>query len=152
MPVRLLLCALALLSLDAWGHGLAPSRLEAPSGSEYVAYRFTAYNLYKEAQDFDVECFKEDFDHRVECRSIPVNFWVPANGHRTIKVQISTGGNDGVYLACTIQAQPQGIIQTRVCARIGVGVSAGLPADSHRKRNAAPSPAVPAGAGSHKGG
>ena len=150
MPVILL--ALALFSMPSWGHGLSPSRLEAPSGSQYVAYRFTAYNLYKEAQDFDVECFKEDFDHRVECKSIPVNFWVPANGHRMIKIQINTGGNDGVYLACTIQAEPQGIIQTRVCARIGVGVSAALPADSHRKRNAAPSPAVPAGAGSHKGG
>lgn len=93
--------------------------------------------MYKQSQDFDVECFRENFDKRIECRSIPANFWIPANGHRLVKIQIPTGGEDGVYLACTIQAQPDGIIQTRVCARIGVGVSPALVTDINRKHNAA---------------
>lgn len=146
------LILIAMTSGIAQAHGLSPSRLEAPSGSKFVAYRFTAYNLYKEAQEFDVECFKEDFDNRIECRSIPANFWVPAKGQRNVKIQIDTGGKDGVYLACTIQAQPQGIIQTRVCARIGVGVSAAVPANGSRKRNASTGSAISAGAGSNKGG
>ena len=146
--MRLVLCVAAAFSGVAWGHGISPTRLEAPSGSEYVAYRFTAYNMYKQAQDFDVECFREDFDHRIACTSVPTNFWVPANGRRLVKIQIPTEGKDGVYLACTIQAQPEGLIQTRVCARIGVGVSPSP--DSSRKRDAATGTAVPAGAGSNK--
>lgn len=150
--MKVLATLLMLFSGVALGHGLSPSRLEAPSGSQLVAYKFTAFNLYKQAQDFDVECFRENFDTRIECRAIPSNFWVAANGRRFIKIQIPTDGIDGVYLACTIQAQPEGIIQTRVCARIGVGVSPALSTDSGGKRNASASPAVPARARPNKGG
>ena len=150
MSVRLALCVAAAFSGVAWGHGISPTRLEAPSGSQYVAYRFTAYNMYKQAQDFDVECFREDFDHRIPCTAIPNNFWVPAGGKRLVKIQVPTEGKDGVYLACTIQANPEGLIQTRVCARIGVGVSPSP--DSGRKRDAAAGAAVSTRARPNKGG
>jgi hypothetical protein len=108
--------------------------------------------MYKQAQDFDVECFRENFEHRIACNAIPKNFWIPANGRRLVKIQIPTEGKDGVYLACTIQAQPEGIIQTRVCARIGVGVSPAVSANGGGKRDASASPAVSTRARQNKGG
>lgn len=152
MSVRLALCVAAAFSGVAWGHGISPTRLEAPSGSQYVAYRFTAYNMYKQAQEFDVECFREDFDNRIACNAIPKNFWVPAQGKRLVKIQIPTEGKDGVYLACTIQAVPDGLIQTRVCARIGVGVDPAPVSNSGRKRDAAAGAAVSTRARPNKGG
>lgn len=148
--MQLALALLMMLSGTAEAHGLSPSRLEAPSGTEYVSYRFTALNLYKQAQEFDVECFKENIQTKIECRAMPTTFWIPANGHRLVKIQIPTEGKDGVYLACTIQSNPEGLIQTRVCSRFYVGVAAPLP-DSSGKRNVTAGSAVSRRSGSNKG-
>lgn len=148
---RLLSAAIPLLLLSpaSDAHGLSPSRLEAPSGVPYAAYRFTAYNFYKLAEEYEVECFKKDLGHHYPCQAIPQNFWIPTQGSRSVKVQIKPD-EDAVYLVCTTQVTEKSV-NTRVCSRFGVGVSPALPTDGSGKRHATASTGVPAGAGSNKG-
>lgn len=144
-----IIAALLLFSGAAYGHGLSPSRLESPSGSEYIAYRFSASNIYKHAEEFDVECFKGSLENRIECKALPSSFWVPSNGIRSFKVQIKTEG-DGVYLVCTIQAKTDSMLVTRVCARWGVGVDPSP--NPNKQRATAPNATVPARSRQNTGG
>ena len=141
--LSLLALILPLLSSPALSHGLSPSRLEAPSGSKLVAYRFTALNHYDSTEQFAVQCFKNDLRHPYECKSIPQEFYVPSKKTRNFKVQIAPD-SDAVYLVCTIQTKESTMV-TRVCSRFGVGVSAGLPTDSNRVRQSTKHPGIPAG-------
>jgi len=123
-----LLAITLLLQLSpANSHGLTPSRLQAPSGSTLVAYRFTAVNNYKEWDQYAVQCFKNDLNHPYECKAFPQTFNVAPKKTRTFKAQIAPNG-DGVYLVCTIQTKDAPVI-TRVCARFGVGVSPATDSD-----------------------
>lgn len=151
MPLQHFLLALILLplSLPVFSHGLSPSRLEAPSGSQLVAYRFTAINNYSEWNRYSVQCFKNDLNTPYECKSSPSQFNIAPKKSRTFKTQIAPNG-DGVYLVCTIQDKEATVV-TRVCSRFGVGVSAGLPTDSNRISQSTVNPSIPAGAGSNKG-
>lgn len=109
----------------SFAHGLSPQRLESPSGSTTIAYKFTATNAYKESQLFEVECFKENFQNPAKCEAMPGEFWMAPKRNRYIKVQVETDG-DGVYLVCTKQVPKDdsgSSVITRVCARWGVGVS-----------------------------
>lgn len=125
----------------AISHGLMPSRLEAPIGSQLVAYRFTAINNYTEWDRYSVQCFKNDLNHPYECKSYPQEFSVGPKKARTFKAQIAPDG-DGVYLVCTIQNKEATMV-TRVCARFGVGVPAGLPTDSDRVSKSTKHPSIP---------
>lgn len=133
------LISLLLLGLSgvASAHGLMPSRLTSPPDSEYIAYKFTATNGYKKATQFDVECFKNDEKHPFECKALPGSFWVPGFSKRLFKVQIKPDG-EGVYLVCTTTVSEESSfgVNTRVCARWGVGVSPNIKpaADSTSKR------------------
>ena len=111
---------LLLIPSIAFGHGLQPSRLEAPSGSKLVAYRFTAVNYYKEWDEYAVECFKSNLSQPYPCQSAPSQFRIAPNKSRLFKVQIAPN-EDAVYLVCTIQTK-QAAFVTRICARFGVGV------------------------------
>lgn len=146
---RFLLLALLAPTL-AFGHSLTPSRLEAQSGSKFIAYRFTAINAYQKTYLFRVECFKNDLNHPYECKSAPPAFYVPAKGSRKFKVQIEPD-SDGVYLVCTLQDVDEPIV-TRVCARFGVGVDPSTIADRDRIGKPTKHPSIPARAGQSKGG
>jgi len=138
------LLAITLLALQlpvSEAHGLMPSRLEAPSGSSLVAYRFTAINNYSEHDQYTVQCFKNDLNHPYECRSFPQTFNVAPKKTRAFKTQIAPDG-DGVYLVCTIQTKDAAVI-TRVCSRFGVGVSPSLSSDSHRLSKSSVNPSIP---------
>lgn len=129
--VRSLLAIILLAqSLPANSHGLMPSRLEAPSGSQLIAYRFIALNNYAQTEQFTVECFKGDLNHPYACKFSPQIFNIAPKKTRKIRVQIAPNG-DAVYLVCTIQTKQEGIV-TRVCSRFGVGVPANLPTDGNR--------------------
>ena len=138
--MRLILLATILLTAHspANSHGLSPTRLEAPSGVPYIAYRFTAANLYPHAEEFEVECFKGNVESHYPCKAIPHNFWIPTKGTRSFKVQIAPD-EDAVYLVCTTQVT-ESMLNTRVCARFGVGVSPSP--ERGGKRNAAAGTAV----------
>lgn len=129
-------------SLLANSHGLMPSRLEAPSGSQLIAYRYTAINHYNEWDQYAVQCFKNDLNHPYDCKSSPQAFNIAPHKSRTFKTQIAPDG-DGVYLVCTIQTKEATVI-TRVCSRFGVGVSASLVTDSDRVRKSTKHPSIPA--------
>ena len=148
MEVRHSLLGLILLlqPLLAISHGLSPSRLEAPSGSKLVAYRFTAINNYSEWEQFAVQCFKGNLNTPYDCKSYPQVFNIAPKKSRTFKTQIAPD-EDGLYLVCTIQTKDANIV-TRVCASFGVGVSA----DSNRVSKPAKYPGIPAGSRSNKGG
>lgn len=150
VKVRSLLAIILLAQpLLASSHGLMPSRLEAPSGSKLVAFKFTAVNNYKEWDQYAVQCFKNDLNHPYDCKSYPQTFNVAPKKTRTFKTQIAPDG-DAVYLVCTIQTKEDQII-TRVCSRFGVGVSASLPTDSNRTSKSTKYPSVPAGTRQGKG-
>lgn len=138
---------LATILLVPWSlassHGLMPSRLEAPSGSPLIAYRFTAVNNYTEWDQYAVQCFKNDLNHPYDCKSFPQMFNVAPKKTRTFKTQIAPDG-DGVYLVCTIQTREAQVI-TRVCSRFGVGVSASLPTDRNRVSKPSKHTSIPAG-------
>lgn len=144
-----LFLATILLTLHspANSHGLSPTRLEAPSGVPYIAYRFTAANLYPHAEEYEVECFKGDVEKHYPCKAIPHNFWIPTKGTRSFKVQLAPD-EDAVYLVCTTQVT-ESLLNTRVCARFGVGVSPAT--DRDRQRNAATGSAVSRRSGQDKG-
>lgn len=135
----------SICTTTVFAHGLSPQRLESASGSELVAYKFTATNGFKESQLYEVECFKDNFRTPAECEAIPGEFWVRPHAKRYVKIQIRTTG-DGIYLACTKQV-PQdengaGVV-TRVCARWGVGMSPGSKKSNGAKQyKSTPSSAV----------
>lgn len=145
----LLVIILLQLPLPVYSHGLMPSRLESPSGSQLVAYRFTAINNYDEWSRYSVQCFKNNLSTPYECKSAPKEFNIAPKKSRTFKAQIAPDG-DGIYLVCTLQ-EKEATVVTRVCARFGVGVSASLPTDSDRISKSTVNPSVPAGSGSNKG-
>lgn len=140
---------LLLLSPASNAHGLSPSRVEAPSKVPYAAYRFTAYNLYPLAEEYEVECFKADVSKKYPCKAIPYRFWIPTKGTRSFKVQIEPD-DDAVYLVCTTQIT-ESLINTRVCARFGVGVSAALPTDNGWQHHAPKRAKLPGRAGQNQG-
>lgn len=135
----LLAITLLLQSLPATSHGLQPSRLEAPSGSKLVAYRFKALNNYEDWEQFAVQCFKNDLNHPYDCKSYPQAFNIAPKKNRTFKTQIEPD-EDGIYLVCTIQTKEANLV-TRVCARFGVGVSA----DGDRINKPTKHTSIPAG-------
>lgn len=137
--LALILALPQLLATDVFAHGLQPSRLEAPSGSKLVAYRFTATNHYNFTDHYAVQCFKNDLNHPYDCKSAPQSFYVAPKKSRTFKTQIQPD-EDGVYLVCTIQTT-ESVLVTRVCARFGIGVSA----DSNREHKPAKHTSVSAG-------
>ena len=141
--LSLLATILLLPSLPALSHGLSPSRLEAPSGSKLVAYRFIALNNYADTEQFAVQCFKNTLLQPFECKSVPQAFYVPSKKSRNFKVQIAPD-EDAVYLVCTIQTK-DAVMVTRVCSRFGVGKSASLPTDSNRISQSTKHPSIPAG-------
>lgn len=149
--VRFLLAIIPLLLPSlANSHGLMPSRLEAPSESKLVAYKFTAFNNYKEWDQYAVQCFKNDLNHPYECKAYPQTFNVAPKKQRTFKAQIAPDG-DGVYLVCTIQTREAQLV-TRVCSRFGVGMSSSLPTDGNRVRKSTVNPSIPARPRPNKGG
>ena len=141
--VRFLLATIPLLLLSpaSDAHGLMPSRLEAPSGSKLVAYRFTAINGFSEYDQFAVQCFKNDLKHPYECKSAPAVFNVASKKSRTFKAQIAPD-EDAVYLVCTIQTKEASVI-TRVCSRFGVGMSPSLSTDGNRVGKSTVNPSIP---------
>ena len=148
MEVRHSLLGLILLlqPLLAISHGLSPSRLEAPTGSKLVAYRFTAINNYDGWEQYAVQCFKGNLNVPYDCKSYPQVFNIAPKKSRTFKTQIAPD-EDGIYLVCTIQTKDASIV-TRVCATFGVGVGA----DSNRVSKPAKHPRISTGAGQGKGG
>lgn len=139
-----------LLPLPVSSHGLSPSRIEAPSGSPLVAYRFTASNFYKDHEQFTVQCFKGDLNHPYECKSYPTTFNLAPRKTKTFKVQIQPD-SDAVYLVCTLQNK-ETVLVTRICARFGVGVDPSISTDSDRVRKSTKHPSIPARSGQNKGG
>jgi len=135
--LRFLLALITLLPLSPVinAHGLQPSRLEAPSGSKLVAYRFTAINRYDEYEQFAVQCFKNDLNHPYDCKSAPQILNIAPKKSRTFKTQIAPD-EDGKYLVCTIQTKDAPIV-TRICASFWVG------ADSDRVNQPAKHPSLP---------
>jgi hypothetical protein len=132
----------AAVSGAAFAHGLSPTRIEAPSGSTLVAYRFSASNG-PEANIYEIECFKGGFDTPYPCQFSPQVLILSRNATRNFKVQIQTNG-DGLYLICTTQGiTSEKFIVTRICARVGVGVPASTKPDSHRLYKPAISAPVP---------
>lgn len=130
-------------------HGLMPSRLEAPSESKLVAYKFTAVNNYSEWDQYAVQCFKNDLRHPYECRAYPQTFNIAPKKSRTFKAQIAPD-EDAVYLVCTIQTKEAQLV-TRVCSRFGVGMSPSLSSDSSGVSKSTVNPSVPARARQSKG-
>lgn len=122
------------VSVTASAHGLMPSRLTSPEDSEYIAYKFTALNGYKKSTQFDVECFKDDEKHPFECKALPSSFWVPGFSKKLFKVQMKPDGK-GVYLVCTTTVSEESslAVNTRVCARWGVGVSPNVKSDDSKQ-------------------
>lgn len=123
----------ALVTSQAIAHGISPTRVEAPSGSPLVAYRFTAINGGSSTEVYSIECFKNDLFTRYPCNHAPQALMMRANSTRSFKVQIETNG-DGLYFACTRQEPryAEQTVVTRTCARIGVGVSASPRSDRNR--------------------
>lgn len=141
--ITLLVTIPLLLPSLAFSHGLSPSRLEAPSGSKLIAYRFTASNYYDTYEHFAVQCFKSTLNVPYPCKSAPPAFFVASKKTRSFKVQIEPD-EDAVYLVCTIQTKEAQMV-TRVCSRFGVGKSAGLPTDGNRVDPTSKHPRIPAG-------
>lgn len=146
--LSLLVTILLLQSLPASSHGLMPSRLEAPSGSKLIAYRFTALNNYPQTEQFTVECFKSDLNHPYACKFYPQIFNIAPKKTRKIRVQISPD-EDAVYLVCTIQTKQEGIV-TRVCSRFGVGVPPSVPPNRNRVGKSTKHASLSPGAGQGK--
>lgn len=115
----------ALVTSQAIAHGISPTRIEAPSGSPLVAYRFNAINNGTSTEVYSIRCFKNDLYTAYPCKHIPQALLMKPNSTRSFRVQIETNG-DGLYFVCTRQ-EPKDESQTVVtqtCARIGVGVPA----------------------------
>lgn len=114
-----------LLAGNTFAHGLSPMRLVVESGTKEVIYQFDAFNHYKESSVFDVECFKGKVGDPAECLSAPQAFFLPAKAGRKFKVRLETNGEDGIYFVCTTQRpkEENAAMVTRVCSKIGVGVS-----------------------------
>jgi hypothetical protein len=115
----------ALVTSQAIAHGISPTRVEAPSGSPLVAFRFNAINNGASTEVYSIRCFKHDLYTPYPCNHSPQMLMMRAGSSRSFRAQIETNG-DGLYFVCTRQ-EPKDESQTvvtQVCARVGVGVPA----------------------------
>jgi len=117
-----LLCALTVSAVGA--HGIAPTRLQAPSGSKLIGYQFKAMNFLNRAATYRVECYRNALAFPQPCLAMPKQFRLSANGSRPFRVRLDTKGKDGLYYICTayIPEAGEASVVTRTCARFGVGV------------------------------
>ena len=111
----------------AAGHSLTPSRLYAPSGSELIGYTMRAINAYDVSATYSVECYKGELGNPKPCTALPNRFRLRPGASRNFRFRLDTGGEDGIYLVCTVyepgaEGGSTSSIKTRVCAKFGVGV------------------------------
>ena len=118
-----LLCAL--VTSVAGAHGIMPTRLQAPSGSQVIGYQFKALNFFDRTSTYRVECFRNALAFPVPCLAMPKTFTLRPNAGRNFRVRIDTGKKNGIYYICTAYIPPpeETSVVTRTCARFGVGVN-----------------------------
>jgi len=117
-----LLCALTVSTVGA--HGIMPTRLQAPSGSQLIGYQFKALNFFDRTATYRVECYRNALAFPVPCLALPKQFSLRPNAGRNFRVRLDTGGKDGIFYICTAYIPPpsESSVITRTCARFGVGV------------------------------
>lgn len=149
--MRMVAAAITLtLAAGASAHSLSPTRVEAPSGSTAVAYRFNAINAGDQAEVYRIECFKSNLNTPYPCAYSPQVLVMRAKATRSFKAQILPD-TDGLYFVCTRQEprHESQIILTRVCARVMVGQQPS--SDNPRKHPVTKSAAVPTRSGQNPG-